>query len=60
ADYAAVLVRLAADPARRARLSAGALRRAAGLSWERTVDDLLDVYDRVATPRRPCELAEAA
>jgi D-inositol-3-phosphate glycosyltransferase len=44
ADYAAVLRRLHAEPGRRARLSRGAVRHAAGFGWDATVDRLLDVY----------------
>jgi len=53
AAYAAVLRDLAADPLRRARLSVGAVRRAADLSWEHTVDGLLALYEGLSCPRQP-------
>jgi D-inositol-3-phosphate glycosyltransferase len=44
ADYAHVLRRLAASPATLDRMSAGALRHAAGFGWSASVDQLLGVY----------------
>ncbi len=43
-DWAAALSGLLGDPARRARLAAGARPHAATLSWSATVDSLLDSY----------------
>ncbi len=48
--WAEVLGALVEDPERRARLAAGALAHAAGYGWDRTVDRLLDVYDRAGGP----------
>ncbi|CAL9515763.1 D-inositol 3-phosphate glycosyltransferase [Nocardiopsis dassonvillei] len=50
ADYATVLHRLIAEPARRDRLAEAAPAHAATLGWDRTVDDLLDVYRASITP----------
>lgn len=49
--WASVLDALLRDPARRARLAAGAVAHAGGYGWERTVEGLLEVYDDVR--RRP-------
>jgi D-inositol-3-phosphate glycosyltransferase len=49
ADYAAAIDRLVHDEALRRRLQHGAVRHAGGFGWERTVDELLEVYtDAVA------------
>jgi D-inositol-3-phosphate glycosyltransferase len=50
ADYAAALHRLITEPARRDRLAEAAPAHAATLGWDRTVDDLLDVYRASITP----------
>ncbi|WP_159944543.1 MULTISPECIES: D-inositol-3-phosphate glycosyltransferase [unclassified Nocardiopsis] len=50
-DYAAVLHRMIAEPAWRARLAMAAPRHAATLGWSRTVDQLLDVYRASTAPR---------
>lgn len=42
--WARVLGELVDDPARRARLSAGAVSHASQFGWDRTVDRLLEVY----------------
>ncbi|MFC5745880.1 D-inositol-3-phosphate glycosyltransferase [Actinomadura rugatobispora] len=44
AGYAAVLSRLHAEPARRARLARHAVRHARNFGWDATVDRLLEVY----------------
>jgi D-inositol-3-phosphate glycosyltransferase len=59
ARYAAVLHRLLREPARRRVLAAGAALHAAGFSWQRTADGLLDVY-RAALRERHQQLAELA
>ncbi len=53
ARYAAELRRLATEPLWRARLAVGAVRRAEGLSWDRTADQLLELYERVSLDRSP-------
>lgn len=50
-QYAAALHAILSDPGRRDQLAAGALRQAAGFSWDHTVDRLQDVY-RVAAKAR--------
>jgi D-inositol-3-phosphate glycosyltransferase len=49
--WAQVLGDLLDDPDRRARLAAGALRHARGYGWDRTVDGLLDAYERARRTR---------
>ena len=44
AHWADVIAGLIDDPARRARLAAGAVRHASSYSWDKTVDGLLGVY----------------
>jgi D-inositol-3-phosphate glycosyltransferase len=56
ADYAEALARFAEDPLWRPRLSVGAIRRSRSLSWERTVDGLMEQYERLSMSRS-CELA---
>jgi len=51
-DYAARIVSLLGDPALGARLGEGALRHAAGYSWDSTVADIKDVY-RELLGRKP-------
>lgn len=48
ADYAAALERILRDPAAAARLASGAVERASELSWEATVDRLLELYRGMA------------
>jgi D-inositol-3-phosphate glycosyltransferase len=63
ADWARVLDRLLAEPARRAELSAGAVKHAYDFSWDHTADRLLDVYGEAMTEhrcRRQLELAGCA
>ncbi|UOE18744.1 D-inositol-3-phosphate glycosyltransferase [Thermobifida halotolerans] len=43
-DYARVLHRMVTEPAWRDRMGAAGVRHASGLSWEATVDGLLDAY----------------
>lgn len=43
-DYADRILRVVRDPSLRARLSAGAIRRAAEFPWERTADGVLGAY----------------
>ena len=57
--YAQVLSGLIDEPTRRALLSAGAARHAAGFSWQRTADGLLAVY-RDALRLREDDLVAAA
>jgi glycosyltransferase involved in cell wall biosynthesis len=45
--FAAAITRLAASPAELTRLSQAALRRAADLSWDSKVDQMLEVYDQL-------------
>ena len=47
AVYAEVIQELLADDARRARLSAAAVRHASKFSWDRTVEGVLEVYSGV-------------
>jgi D-inositol-3-phosphate glycosyltransferase len=56
ADYARVLHRMIAEPAWRDTLGAAAVGHAAGLSWDATVDGLLDVYRGTLTGT-PLQLA---
>jgi glycosyltransferase involved in cell wall biosynthesis len=51
-DVAAALDGLAADPARCARLGAAAREKALGYDWERKIDTMLDIYDRVLAQHR--------
>lgn len=48
ADYAAALESILRDPAAAARLASGAVQRAGELSWEATVDRLLELYRGMA------------
>lgn len=50
-DYATELHRLITEPAWRAKLALAAPEHATTLGWERTVDELLDVYSDSITPR---------
>ncbi|MFL6077552.1 MAG: D-inositol-3-phosphate glycosyltransferase [Mycobacteriales bacterium] len=47
AQYAAAIHRVISTPGLRDRLAAGAVRHAAGFSWDRTADQLLDTYTGV-------------
>ncbi|MFV2195730.1 D-inositol-3-phosphate glycosyltransferase [Nocardiopsis sp. LOL_012] len=49
-DYAAVLHRMVTEPGWRATLAGKAPLHAATLGWERTVDDMLDVYRTSLAP----------
>ncbi|GAA2425998.1 D-inositol-3-phosphate glycosyltransferase [Actinomadura vinacea] len=55
ADYAAVLRRLHAEPAHRARLARHAVRHARGFGWDATVDRLLEVYTGALSHLTPAE-----
>ena len=48
--WAQVIGDLLDDPARRARLAAGAVAHAGRYGWDHTVDRLLDVYDQARQP----------
>jgi D-inositol-3-phosphate glycosyltransferase len=52
ADWARVLADLLLAPARRLRLSIGAVRHATNFSWDRTADGLLRVYREAVTEHR--------
>jgi D-inositol-3-phosphate glycosyltransferase len=52
AGWAHVLRELLDDPALRHELSGGAVRHAAGFSWDRTVDNLLSVYGEAVIAHR--------
>jgi len=51
AAWSDALVRLARDPALRARLGEGGIRRARGLGWEGHVEALADIYAEVLAER---------
>lgn len=51
-DWADVLGRLVHVPALRARMASAAPGHAAGFSWDRTADALLDTYARAGAPGR--------
>jgi D-inositol-3-phosphate glycosyltransferase len=51
-DWATVLANLLLSPARRLRLSVGAVRHATNFSWDRTADGLLRVYRESVTEHR--------
>jgi len=52
AGWARELAGLLDDPERRRRLSAGAVRHAAGFAWDRTAEGLLRVYREAASDHR--------
>ena len=52
ADWSRVLAGLLLAPARRLRLSIGAVRHARNFSWDRTADGLLHVYREAVTEHR--------
>jgi len=60
ADWARVLADLLLAPARRLRLSVGAVRHAANFSWDRTADGLLRVYREAVTEHRALIAARLA
>ena len=51
-QIAAALTALAADPGRRAAMGLAARRRAEGYTWERSIEALLDVYERLLARKR--------
>ncbi len=51
-DFARAMERVVRDPDLRARLSRGALARAAGFAWDRTADRTVEVYRAAAASRR--------
>jgi D-inositol-3-phosphate glycosyltransferase len=59
-DWARVLGDLLLAPARRLRLSIGAVRHATGFSWDRTADGLLQVYREAMTEHRALITARLA
>uniref|UniRef100_UPI00355689E0 D-inositol-3-phosphate glycosyltransferase n=1 Tax=Actinoplanes sp. RD1 TaxID=3064538 RepID=UPI00355689E0 len=52
ARWARTLRGLLDDPGRRLRLARGAVRHAAGFSWDRTADSLLEVYTEAVAEHR--------
>ncbi|GAA2550083.1 D-inositol-3-phosphate glycosyltransferase [Winogradskya consettensis] len=60
ADWARVLDDLLRSPARRARLSLGAVQHAANFSWDRTADGLLRVYREAVSEHRALIAARLA
>jgi glycosyltransferase involved in cell wall biosynthesis len=52
---AAALVRLASDPAERARMGGAGRRRAEAFTWERSVSSVLDLYGSLAPAAFPAE-----
>jgi D-inositol-3-phosphate glycosyltransferase len=50
-DYARALAQVLDDPARRARMSAAAVRHAHRFGWERTAQDTLRVYEQAVLSR---------
>ncbi|MGH3316468.1 MAG: D-inositol-3-phosphate glycosyltransferase [Nocardioidaceae bacterium] len=50
-DYARALAHVLDDPARRARMSAAAVRHAHRFGWERTAQDTLRVYEQAVLSR---------
>jgi D-inositol-3-phosphate glycosyltransferase len=59
-DWAGVLADLLLAPARRLRLSVGAVRHATNFSWDRTADGLLRVYREAVTEHRALIAARLA
>jgi D-inositol-3-phosphate glycosyltransferase len=55
-DYAAAIAALLHDDATRRRMGDAARRRAATFSWDRMVDRILSIYNRVSSPEIPLEL----
>ncbi len=53
ADYAAVVRRILDEPGLRTALAAGGVRHAGGFTWDRTVDQLLDVYAEAMSAAAP-------
>ena len=56
ADYCAAIAALLHDDAARRRMGDAARRRAFTFSWDRMVDRLLSIYNRVSSPEIPSEL----
>jgi D-inositol-3-phosphate glycosyltransferase len=50
-DYARALAQVLDDPARRARMSAAAVRHARRFGWERTAQETLRVYEQAVLSR---------
>jgi D-inositol-3-phosphate glycosyltransferase len=59
-DWARVLAGLLRSPGRRLQLSVGAMRHAAGFSWDRTAAGLLRVYREAVTEHRALIAARLA
>lgn len=55
-DYCAAISTLLRDAEGRRRMGEAARRRAATFSWDRMVDRMLTVYNRVSSPEIPAEL----
>jgi len=53
ADYAAAVRRILDEPGLRTALAAGGVRHAGGFTWDRTVDQLLDVYAEAMSAAAP-------
>jgi D-inositol-3-phosphate glycosyltransferase len=49
-SWASVLLRLAHEPERRARLAVGALKHAERFDWERTSSAILGIYEDILNP----------
>jgi D-inositol-3-phosphate glycosyltransferase len=59
ADWSAAIGSLLADPARREALSRRAIAHAAGFSWDRTTDRLVDVYAEAVARRTSSPIDDA-
>ena len=55
-DYAAAIAALLHDDDARRRMGDAARRRAATFGWDRMVDRILSIYNRVSSPEIPLEL----
>ncbi|MGH3355547.1 MAG: D-inositol-3-phosphate glycosyltransferase [Nocardioidaceae bacterium] len=56
-DYARAFELIVTDPARRARMSAAAVRHARGFGWQRTADETLRVYEQAVRSRHGLPMA---
>lgn len=56
ADYAAALIRLLTEPARRAALSAGAVAHARGFTWQHTAEQLVATYQAARARMRSARM----